>query len=443
MLIEESPIHHSSEPIIGTDEDMCTILPSREAPETEAYLAPLIEEEIAVTEAYKESEASENVAPLTLDESAALATAIRSVVKPFESLSRMGNNYWRDFDKEPLLPILAQKDLNVEPEPESIRKGDLILYHWDQWQLAMATGEHVGCKPLFYTGGEDARIPIFSDLDFRLAENVHVEEKPLQVEPLPAKRVNTGQYLRHATSGSEERTLRIQDANKNDRTYNLVDAKTYDDIEFVDEEATLASDYLLRGSNGIPIIVSDHHQKLAGHIGQLISLDILRNEKPWIDWIDEHPDDNMDRNGIRTFSHLHTMADIAQACRTIDCGQAASLLYMSNMANIRNFNHLSVISMPNWGSKINPFNYEKPFHRIDDSPHVLSFDLDQLSYFCSIKGSSGNYGLEDETTQSYFKWLRESGMSAQNYDAIFLYTSPGYCAPGFAQDAVKKMLTLF
>ena len=71
--------------------------------------------------------------------------------------------------------------------------------------------------------------------------------------------------------------------------------------------------------------------------------------------------------------------------------------------------------------------------------HVLSFDLDQLYAFCEVTKA----GLESTSTDNYFQWLDNAGMNYRNYDAVLIYTSPGYCHKNVAQEGLKRVVSLF
>jgi hypothetical protein len=131
----------------------------------------------------------------------------------------------------------------------------------------------------------------------------------------------------------------------------------------------------------------------------------------------------------------------------IDCGQAASFLMHTDLATIGGYDGLSTLTAPNPGQAIATLDYQEPFaRRHPEIPHIVSFDLDQLPYFCDKEYNKyvGDYvGLDAPSTTSYFEWLNQAGLNSTHIDAVCAYTSPGYIEPRYSLDGFRYLVNLF
>ncbi len=377
-------------------------------------------------------------------------------------------NARRSADVSSILPssltrFVDNGQLKLEMSPDSFEKGDLTVdYIMGKLRLAWATGEEIGRQPLFSLGsGDNIRMPLPFRRNYRVRRQIPFDvperrallPKRVKLTPLLSEEemqsplstyTDTSDYSVLGAEGCAP----IGDLVK--RRTALKEIASLAEIDFSDPNGLLSNDYLLRGKGGIPIIISDFHQKQAPHLLQLIKLRLLPNIKPIIDWVDQHFDERTTR---KDFFHNTTIASLNEAiaaCNRVDSGMAAALLHYSHLANIHYFPTLALYDgyfapPPAWGEKINAFDYVNPFARPTNQPHLLSFDTDQLPAFCDTKDGGI---FENTSAANYQQWLQQGGMNVDNYDAVFIYASPGYVTCNhkpsvFLPQAIRFIALLF
>jgi hypothetical protein len=384
-------------------------------------------------------------------------SSLRETILNYErAIWRQAGFEWGKIKNQPLFPLLKSETTTyaVEHMPEDLSKGDLTLHYWNHWQLLAATGQQMGTKDIYYTGDDTNTFTSFHSMSqgsYRLAKQMQIDV-PLASKAIPVDdnqdkqpyltTLPTQQELKGFSYSISEEALHIRE-----KQYTLKRINSLKEIVFC-RDGSLEHDYLYISTKGTPIIISDFHHKLPLHIGLTIGMELLPNEIPILDWADFHPDtNNGSHNARKEHNTQHTLESLRDIVNLAWCGETANLLYMYSLAEVRAFEEMSVLSPPWFANILNPLNFSNPFSRPHLSkPHVLSFDLDQIPY--NVETLYGNTvfeprGLEKTTAGSYFKWLNNAGMNASSYDAVYVYTSPGYIEPKFAGEAMQLVVGLF
>jgi len=374
---------------------------------------------------------------------------------------RGSNTIYADLNEHPLKRTLNLPDFKYcfDKEPKDIRLGDLFIHFDENWKLALAMGEYIGRRKLYFSGEKNNPVNIAdnSTMEYRIRRDIKFQQPTLLSIKQETYKAKPEKVLNDAEIGKPLADLQCSVNDRStiyeakDRKYRLVQINSPEEVMFsnkIDKNSTLENDYFLLSSEGMPIIISDYHQKLAVHLAQLIVTNNLPNEKPIVDWIDYHDDTSTEFGINPSFSPVpvKTYDEICHLVSGIPSTFAALLPYVFGLADFRYFKEMmgcetAYFVIPQWSiGTINPFSYSNPFARnILNQPHVLSFDLDQLKSFCNTKDGK----LEPITTNSYFDWLKKSGINRDNYDAVLIYTSPGYCNRNIAEEGIQRLVSLF
>lgn len=363
--------------------------------------------------------------------------------------------------KDPLYPVLAdsERSFAAEVPTEDICAGDIFIMFGDAGaHLAIATGQLIGRQPIFYrVHGGPGRVAYIDDMEVatrcRLARNAAFEIPELQkTTPVEAPAQGIPFFTTPPTpevARSFEYRISEDFAGIRHRRNRMLEISSLADVEFNPRNGEFADDYLFISNTGIPIVISDYHQKLASQLALLIGRGLLPNTRPVVSWIDKHPDDVTCKDHLRIRPNQPiTLEKINALVDQIHCGQIASFLTLSQLvSSIEGYTQLSLLAPPRNSQVINPLDFQTPFARtIRNQPRVLSFDLDQVLFYCGLnynKYAARFMGLEKESTKSYFEWLKQAGMNSAEYDAVCIYTSPGYIDPIFSLHALEYVVSLF
>lgn len=217
------------------------------------------------------------------------------------------------------------KEAEVEVEKiegvTPLEEGDLLAtYFGREWILGVVVG-FVGRRAVLYTGNNgQGSYRLLNQSKYRLARGLEISRPPLPFLKSEIPEDPRGKYLISATHNNDLCAVVTESYSKVlGKIYPLIAIEDPCEICFDDpEKLILSADYLIHGENGLPIIISDFHQKFAVHIAELISLNLLPNIVPDVDWIDEHYDDcdqyvPQGSAGLITSCHP-TFEDIVGAC---------------------------------------------------------------------------------------------------------------------------------
>ncbi len=222
---------------------------------------------------------------------------------------------------------------------------------------------------------------------------------------------------------------------------------TFNDVR-IGEDGSVEEHVIIAGNENSPtIVVGDWHQAIIAELPILRALNLIpRNLPVQIDWLDEHTDeyfyDFQALGGVRRLmegefesrksllEYPKTVKQALQKIKKIHCGRAAFAL----SGEVTHLTHPSIFQGEKPSKWIDVFSTVNPFDRKSGQPHVLSLDCD---FFGLASSSYKDEFLEHLNFEEVFRYfIDEKGFKLKNYDAIMIYTSPGFCSARIAKKVI-------